>query len=259
MTQTQAAVAPGWYRCNDTTMRYWDGNGWTEHVAPVQAPASVPVAPVAPGAVQAAPAQQFAPGVQQTAPAAQQMAPVAAASQAVSPVAVAQQPHVAAPAMVGAPTADTAHNPAGFSPTMLAGLPAAQDRTVDIPQDDPAEEEEAKFAAAAYAGIFFLGFIAPLGIYFMKKDESPFIRDHALEVLNHLISVAAAFIGLMMFFVIAAVVGGVVGPLGLLLTIVGWIATLGLFGASAVFTIKGALAAYQGEDFEYPAGFHFLD
>lgn len=48
------------------------------------------------------------------------------------------------------------------------------------------------------------GFIAPLIIYLVKKDESAYVRKHAAEALNFQITLAIYFIGsfILMFVVI---------------------------------------------------------
>lgn len=44
-TMQPAGTAPGWYRDAYGANRYWDGQGWTQHVAPVATYQSQPAAP----------------------------------------------------------------------------------------------------------------------------------------------------------------------------------------------------------------------
>ena len=50
------------------------------------------------------------------------------------------------------------------------------------------------------------GFVAPLVIYLIKKDESPYVRKHAVESLNFQISVAIyAFASFILMFVLIGI------------------------------------------------------
>lgn len=54
-------IAPGWYQDPGGQLRWWDGSGWTGHVAPPQAPQPVPASAQASPAQSAAPAQVAGP------------------------------------------------------------------------------------------------------------------------------------------------------------------------------------------------------
>ena len=83
--------------------------------------------------------------------------------------------------------------------------------------------DEKLFALAAHLSIFILPVIAPLVIYLIKKDQSAFVRYHALQsVIWHLI---------------AYVIGGMI-CIG---TPIGW-----------VFAVMWALKANSGEWAGYP-------
>ncbi len=90
----------------------------------------------------------------------------------------------------------------------------------------------------------FTGFIGPLIIYSMKKDESPYVRHHATEVLNLALTslivnlvisvvgcvLTVVLIGFLLFFLLI--------PYGILLL---------------VYMIIGAMAANRGELYVYPS------
>lgn len=91
-------------------------------------------------------------------------------------------------------------------------------------------------ALVGYVVIPFGNIIAPLIIYFMKKDESPFVADQARESLNFQISLS-----------IYAIISGilVVILVGILLLVVIWV-------AGVVLTIIASVKAANGEAYRYP-------
>lgn len=86
---------------------------------------------------------------------------------------------------------------------------------------------------AAWVALAFLG---PLVVYFVKRDESPYVRQQAAEALNFQISII--IYGLISAVLCLVLIGF------LLLAIVGivWL----------VFTIIGSIKASQGELYRYP-------
>src|SRR5262245_35839692 len=91
----------------------------------------------------------------------------------------------------------------------------------------------------ALVGYFIIPFgnvAAPLIIYLMKKDESPFVADQARESLNFQISVC-----------IYALISGV-----LVLILIGFLLlAVGGF-AGAIFTIIASVNVANGEAYRYP-------
>lgn len=86
------------------------------------------------------------------------------------------------------------------------------------PPEIPSTPEERQMAMLAHLGGVLTGWIAPLVLYLMKKDQSPFIADQAKEALNFELNVFVVLIvGILLFVVIigipivlAALVGNVV-------------------------------------------------
>ena len=111
------------------------------------------------------------------------------------------------------------------------------DATGTMPSSD-----ERNLALLAHLSPIFVSFFGPLLVYLLKKDDSPFVRDNALEALNFQITVAGALIvsGLLVIVLI-----------GLLLLPV-------LFLANVVFCILGAVAASNGTVYRYPVTIRLL-
>ncbi len=93
--------------------------------------------------------------------------------------------------------------------------------------------DEKTMAILSHVLTFVAGFVAPLIIYLIKKDESAFIREHARESLNFQITV---------FIIIIACVITVIGILLL------WLVGI----ASLVFVIMATIKASEGKLYRYP-------
>ncbi len=86
------------------------------------------------------------------------------------------------------------------------------------------------------------GFLGPLIIWLVKKDESPFVNDQGKEALNFQLTViiAAIVAGLSIFFCIGAVLLPAVGV------------------ANLVFSILGAVEANKGNAYRYPVSLRMI-
>jgi uncharacterized protein len=91
-------------------------------------------------------------------------------------------------------------------------------------------------ALVGYFVIPFGNVAAPLIIYLMKKDESPFVADQSRESLNFQISVC-----------IYALISGV-----LVLILIGFLLLAVVGVAGAILTIIAAVKASNGEAYRYP-------
>jgi len=85
-------------------------------------------------------------------------------------------------------------------------------------------------------------FIGPLIIWLLKKDTMPFVDDQAKEALNFNITVAIAFLALLVLTVLTL-------GIGMILTIPLWI-IIGIFWL--VFTIIAGIKANEGVRYRYP-------
>ncbi|MEO7432447.1 MAG: DUF4870 domain-containing protein [Dokdonella sp.] len=84
--------------------------------------------------------------------------------------------------------------------------------------------------------------VGPLIVWLVKKDTLPFAADQAKEALNYNITVAIAFVALVLFSIITLGIGLVIAyPVGVLL----WLAWI-------VFTVIAAIKANEGVAYRYP-------
>lgn len=104
------------------------------------------------------------------------------------------------------------------------------------------EKQEKMWAMLCHIGAIVLGFIAPLVIWLVKKDESPFIDDQGKESLNFQITMTIAFIaaGMLMFVFI-----------GFLL-----MPALAIF--DLIMVIIAGIKANDGEKYRYPVNIRFV-
>lgn len=84
-----------------------------------------------------------------------------------------------------------------------------------------------------------LAFAAPLVLWLVRKDASPFSDDHGREILNFMISL-------------------IVWSLICMITIIGIPLLIGLAVVAVVSPIRAAVAAGRGEYFRYPMTFRML-
>lgn len=111
-----------------------------------------------------------------------------------------------------------------------------------------ASPEEKNWALAAHlswiAGSFIGGlyFIGPLVVYLIKKDSSPFVKQHATEALNFSLTTLIAFIvGLVLSLVV----------IGIFLIIAVGVIYL-------VLSIMAAIEASNGRTYRYPMCIRFI-
>ncbi len=100
----------------------------------------------------------------------------------------------------------------------------------------PISSDERMWGLLCHLGQFVVGFIAPLVVYLVKKDESPFLRHHGIVGLNFAIT---QFIYMMISCVLMLVL------IGFLTLLVQWVAMI-------VFLIMAAVAANRGEYYNFP-------
>ena len=93
--------------------------------------------------------------------------------------------------------------------------------------------DEKTMAILSHVLTLVVGFLAPLIIYLIKKDESAFVRDHARESLNFQITI---FIIIIVLFITL---------IGILLV---WIVGI----LALVFVILATIKASEGKLYKYP-------
>jgi uncharacterized Tic20 family protein len=103
---------------------------------------------------------------------------------------------------------------------------------------------------SAFAGLLIgLNFLGPLIIYLVKKNEDPFVTEHAREALNFNLSVFLYLLG-----------GGIVAVL-LTLILIGLLlfpVLIAIAIAWIVLTIVAAVKANGGETYRYPLTIRFV-
>lgn len=97
-------------------------------------------------------------------------------------------------------------------------------------------QDEKTMALLSHILTLVAGFVAPLIIFLLKKDESEFIRRHAAESLNFQISITIYAIG-------AAI---------LIFVVVGIFLLFAIGIAAFVLAILATVKASEGKDFKYP-------
>lgn len=109
-------------------------------------------------------------------------------------------------------------------------------------EDYQPTSDEKTMAILAHILTLVAGFIAPLVIYLVKKDESDYVREHAAESLNFQISV--------FLYVIASIV--------LMLLIVGIFLLIAVGIGAMVLTIVATIKASEGKIYRYPLTIRFI-
>lgn len=97
-------------------------------------------------------------------------------------------------------------------------------------------QDEQMWAVLSHVGALLVGFLAPLIIWLIYRDRSPYVRHHSAEALNFWIT---CLIGYVVSFVLIFVVIGILT-----------FAAIGI--AHLVFGILAAVAASRGEWYRYP-------
>src|SRR6185436_3604360 len=96
--------------------------------------------------------------------------------------------------------------------------------------------DEKTMAMLSHILTLVAGFIPPLVIWLVKKDESKFVSDNAKESLNFIITLAIGYIIAIILMVIL---------IGMLLIFVLWIAQL-------ILVIMATIKTNEGKVYRYP-------
>jgi len=84
------------------------------------------------------------------------------------------------------------------------------------------------------------GFLIPLIIWLVAKDQSPFVDTEGKKALNFGILISIGYL--------ATIIIGVIPIIGLI-SILLW---LGIVAVGLIFGIQGAMAANKGQGYKYP-------
>jgi uncharacterized Tic20 family protein len=107
--------------------------------------------------------------------------------------------------------------------------------------------DDATWALAAYVGQLIIGVVAPLIVFLVRKDRSPFVRFHGAQALNAALSYIAVFIG---SFALVLISVAAKAPVGL---IVAFPVMIIFAIVHFVYLIIGAVKAGRREMYRLPA------
>ena len=103
-------------------------------------------------------------------------------------------------------------------------------------------KDDKNMALLCHLLAIFTGFLGPLIIWLIKKDDAPFVDRHGKEALNFQLTVLIAMIASGILFVIC------IGPF--------LMAGVGI--ANLVFCIIATIKASHGEEYRYPVNIRFI-
>ncbi len=113
--------------------------------------------------------------------------------------------------------------------------------TSDVPEAD--SDSRAWAVAAHLLPWVGLGFLGPLIIWLIKRDESPYVEEHAREALNFQIS-------FLIYMIVSAL---------LMLVVIGFFLFIGIGIFGFVVMIIAAIKAANGERYRYPLTIRFIN
>jgi uncharacterized Tic20 family protein len=111
-----------------------------------------------------------------------------------------------------------------------------------VSETQPVSKDAINMALLCHILAIFTGFLGPLIIWLIKKDEAPFVDRHGKEALNFQLTVLIAWVasGVLAFACIGFVLLPVVGIVDL------------------IFCILAAIKASRGEEYRYPVSIRFV-
>jgi len=83
-----------------------------------------------------------------------------------------------------------------------------------------------------------IGFLGPLIIWLIKKDQMPFVETEGKESLNFQITLLIAWVVVIVLAVVTCGIGGLLGPVVMIVNL--------------IFVIMGAMKANEGTSYKYP-------
>jgi uncharacterized Tic20 family protein len=110
------------------------------------------------------------------------------------------------------------------------------------PQQPEVSKDAMNMAMLCHLLAIFTGFLGPLIIWLIKKDETPFVDDQGKEALNFQLTVLIAMVVSGFLFVIC------IGPFVM----------MGVGIANLVFCILAAVKTSKGEAYRYPVNIRFI-
>ena len=151
---------------------------------------------------------------------------------------------------------------ASLTPTMTS-CPSCGRPVASLPPPPVLPDDARGWAIAAHLGGLgvglvsggALGFVGPLFVWLLERDEHPFVEHHSREALNFQLTALLAIVAAVALTVPAFVVG--VLTLGIGLVVMGLIAAAAAV-AWFVLPIVAAVKAGNGEGYRYPVSIRFV-
>ncbi len=100
-----------------------------------------------------------------------------------------------------------------------------------------------------------LGFLVPLLVWLLKRDEHPYLEHHGKEALNFQLTVLAVIVGSVILAIPVAILGILTLGVGLVLAALAALAAAVLW---VLLPILAAVAASKGEGYRYPFTIRFV-
>ena len=110
------------------------------------------------------------------------------------------------------------------------------------PSSGVTTNEQRTYALFMHLGSLFAGFLVPLIMWLIKREESPFIDDHGKQLMNWNISLVIYFVASVLLVLV--VIGILLIPILILLHL--------------IFSIMGAVASNRGDLYRYPIAIPFF-
>lgn len=106
--------------------------------------------------------------------------------------------------------------------------------------------DEKTMAVLSHILCLVAGFLAPLIIYLVKKDESRYVRAHAAEALNFMITLFLAYIAI---WIVTIILGLIISFFSFF--VLPFLAVI-LFVGALVLLIIATIRASEGKLYKYP-------
>ncbi len=141
------------------------------------------------------------------------------------------------------------------------GQPQASGQWPQQPLVNGTTNDDRTMALLTHLSIFIAAGIAPLVIYLVKKDTSPFVRHHSAEALNLIITTFVATIGIFALggvFLLAGAISEAFVAIGFVLFFVAYFAIFAFMIFGAVLSVIAAIKANKGESYRMPFVLHLV-
>ena len=255
MSESGPVAPAGWYPVDTGVQRYWDGERWTELVAPIQQqprPAVPPQPAVPPSPFVEPPAEFLQPEAPISPPQAPYSPPQTPYSQPQAPYSQPQTPYSQQQAPYSQPQAPFSPSPDPWR-NSYASPPASHKPYAPAPTGNPdpyaavpvameSTSSDRTGAALVHLSGIAAGFLVPLVVWAVNKDKGSFLADQSKEALN----VQLSF--LLYFFLAFISLFFIIGILFLAILTVMWL----------VMPIVAAIKASSGDLYRYPLTIRFV-